>query len=629
MPAAMTFRRLPLLPLAGLLLIVVAVAGGIWLGRAQARANDWVQHTLEVEVHIGEVLELVRNVESNHRGYLIAGRQSFVDTMTDAIGRLDRKVAELRHSTRDNPVQQRALDGVDRLVAAKEDFARAGVYLTRRGERGEAIRRVDTGRGQALTGAIERVLDTMKGTEQRLLAQRIRAVESAVWWLIVGQIFAVLLVVVVAALMLRDSAVRFAAMESARDEARASAEAMSREMGAREIAEGQLRQLQKMESIGQLTGGIAHDFNNMLAIVIGSLDMARRRAGDPERLSKCLDNARDGAERAAALTARLLAFSRQQPLAPIAIDANKLVAGMSDLLRRTLGEQISVETVLSGGLWRTYADPSQLENAVLNLAVNARDAIVAAGSESGRLTIETNNAHLDDAYARSRNEVEPGQYVLICVSDTGGGMSPEVAERAFDPFFTTKEVGKGTGLGLSQVFGFVKQSGGHVAIYSEPGEGTTVKLYLPRFTGPLAETRVAEAPDAIPEGRADEIILVVEDEQRVRHFSVDALRELGYTAISAGDGREALQLLAENPSIGLLFTDVVMPEMNGRRLADEARALKPALKVLYTTGYTRNAVVHNGMLDAGVAFLPKPFTIEQLARKVREVIDGNGANRPA
>ncbi|MDB5687766.1 MAG: histidine kinase, partial [Rhizorhabdus sp.] len=329
-----------------------------------------------------------------------------------------------------------------------------------------------------------------------------------------------------------------------------------------------------------------------------------------------------------ALTARLLAFSRQQPLAPVAIDANKLVSGMSDLLRRTLGEQISVETVLSGGLWRTFADSSQLENAVLNLAVNARDAIVAAGHEGGRLTIETNNAHLDDEYARARSEVAPGQYVLICVSDTGSGMSPEVAERAFDPFFTTKEVGKGTGLGLSQVFGFVKQSGGHVAIYSEPGEGTTVKLYLPRFTGPITEARATEATSAIPEGRADEIILVVEDEARVRHFSVDALRELGYTAISAADGREALQLLAENPSIGLLFTDVVMPEMNGRRLADEARALRPTLKILYTTGYTRNAVVHNGMLDAGVAFLAKPFSVAQLAVKIREVLDGGGVNRP-
>ena len=618
---------MPILPLVGMVLVVLAVLGGILLAREQDRANDWVRHTLIVELRIGDVRELVRTVESSHRGVLIAGNSSYVEDLDAAVVRLNRAVADLRRETADNPAQQPAGAMLERLVADKIAFARAGVDLVRQQRRDDAVRLVDLGRGQRLMHAINHVLGGMKAVESRLLEQRIGHVQALIWWLIAGQIAAVLLVLAVAALMIRDARARYLEMERARDEARDSARATEREMAAREDAEGQLRQLQKMESIGQLTGGIAHDFNNMLAIVIGSLDMARRRSGDPERLSRCLDNAREGAERAAALTARLLAFSRQQPLAPVPIDANKLVSGMSELLRRTLGEQIAVETVLSGGLWRTYADPSQLENAVLNLAVNARDAIVGTGAEGGRLTIETNNAHLDDAYARTRSEVEPGQYVLICVSDTGGGMTPEVIERAFDPFFTTKEVGKGTGLGLSQVFGFVKQSGGHVAIYSEPGEGSTVKLYLPRFTGPLIEAQAASPADAVPEGRSDEIILVVEDEQRVRHFSVDALRELGYTALSAADGHEALQILAENSAICLLFTDVVMPEMNGRRLADQARAIKPGLKVLYTTGYTRNAVVHNGMLDAGVAFLPKPFTIEQLARKVREVIDGYGANR--
>ncbi len=474
--------------------------------------------------------------------------------------------------------------------------------------------------------AIEARLRQMAAEEQRLLEVRSARASHIVALVNAGQVAALLLVLAAAGLVVRDARRRFGAMAEARDEARGTAEALRHEMSAREEAEGLVRQMQKMESIGQLTGGIAHDFNNMLAIVIGSLDLASRRLEkDPDRVAKCIDNAREGAERAAALTARLLAFSRQQPLAPVALDANRLVAGMSELLRRTLGEQIAVETVLAGGLWRTYADAGQLENAILNLAVNARDAM----GEGGKLTIETANAHLDDEYARSRSEVEAGQYVLICVTDTGAGMTPEVIERAFDPFFTTKEVGKGTGLGLSQVFGFVKQSGGHVAIYSEPGQGTTIKLYLPRFAGAIAATDDrAAAPLTLPEGRADEIILVVEDEQRVRHFSVDALRELGYTAISAGDGREALALLAEQPTISLLFTDVVMPEMNGRRLADEARAKRPDLKILYTTGYTRNAVVHNGMLDAGVAFLPKPFTIQQLAIKVREVLDGAGANRP-
>jgi CheY-like chemotaxis protein len=379
-----------------------------------------------------------------------------------------------------------------------------------------------------------------------------------------------------------------------------------------------------MESIGQLTGGIAHDFNNMLAVVMGSLELAQRRlTSDPEKVVKHLENAREGASRAAALTARLLAFSRQQPLAPKPVETGKLLDGMCEMLTRTLGDAVQVECVNAAGVWRCYADPGEIENAILNLAVNARDAMMPDG---GKLTIESANAHIDDNYARTRTEVEPGQYVVICVTDTGSGMSADVIERAFDPFFTTKGVGKGTGLGLSQVFGFAKQSGGHVAIYSEVGEGTTVKLYLPRFLGAgVADTAVSD--NTTPEGRAGEVILVVEDEQRVRHFAVDVLRELGYTAISAEGPAEALKALDEQPEITMLFTDIVMPDMNGRKLADMARATRPDLKILFTTGYTRNAVVHNGMLDIGVAFLPKPYNIGELARKVREVLDGRGVNR--
>ncbi len=619
---------MPLLPLAGLLMIILAITGGLFMARVQARANDWARHTLVVEMRVGEMLELIRKVESSHRGYLIGGNRVFREDMDDAIIDLNASIAGLRRLTADNADQQRALLALDRLAALKVAFVRSRVAQAEGGDRAGAVRRVNSGYGRDLLRAIERGVRTMKANETYLLERRIARVQQAVWWLIAGQVIAIGLVLLVAILMLRDARHRFEIAEAARDDATAAAERIGREMVARQEAEGQLRQMQKIESIGQLTGGIAHDFNNMLAIVIGSLDMARRRLeGDPGGIRRYIDNAREGAERASALTARLLAFARQQPLAPVGLDANRLVSGMSDLLRRTLGEQISVETVLAGGLWRTFADASELENAVLNLAVNARDAIAATGAESGRLTIETANAHLDDNYARARTEVTPGQYVQICVSDTGGGMPPETIERAFEPFFTTKEVGKGTGLGLSQVFGFVKQSGGHVAIYSEVGKGTTVKLYLPRHIGAAEELRRPEAVETIPEGRAEEIILVVEDEQRVRHYSVDALRELGYTALSAADGREALRLITETPAVTLLFTDVVMPEMNGRRLAEKVHAIRPALPVLYTTGYTRNAVVHNGMLDTGVAFLPKPFTIAQLARKIRDTIDGAGANR--
>jgi signal transduction histidine kinase len=390
------------------------------------------------------------------------------------------------------------------------------------------------------------------------------------------------------------------------------------EAKSRERAEALVRQMQKMEAVGQLTGGIAHDFNNMLAIIVGSLDMAKKYfERDPAKAAKAMDHAMEGARRAAELTARLLAFSRQQPLDPKPVDVNKLVGNMSEMLTRTLGGNIRMETVLAGGLWRMFADPPQLESAILNLCVNGRDAM----PDGGKITLETMNAHLDDSYAASHSEVRPGQYVAIAVTDTGTGMAAEVMSRAFDPFFTTKKPGQGTGLGLSQVYGFAKQSGGHVKIYSEVGQGTTVKLYLPRYAGDELELAAAPNLDRPIEGKPTEIILVVEDEDGVRQMSVQMLRDLGYTVIHASDGKHALAMLDSQPSFDLLFTDVVMPDMNGKQLADLIRQQRPALRVLYTTGYTRNAVIHNGILDRDVSFLPKPFTIQQLATKVRQVLD--------
>ncbi len=381
-------------------------------------------------------------------------------------------------------------------------------------------------------------------------------------------------------------------------------------------AESQLRQSQKMEAIGQLTGGIAHDFNNMLAVIMGGLNLLQRRLarGDTD-VGRYIEGAMEGARRAAALTSRLLAFSRQQQLAPEQIDANKLVQGMTDLLARTLGEAIKVETVLTAGLWRTLADVNQLEAAILNLAVNARDAM----EQGGKLTIETANAHVDDAYARE-HDISPGQYVQFSVTDTGSGMTPDVIAKAFDPFFTTKAVGKGTGLGLSQVFGFIRQSGGHVKIYSEVGVGTTVKIYLPRHYGEGQQSDRRQPEQTLTMG-SGEIVLVVEDEDRVRAFSIDSLRDLGYMVVEAASPAEALRIIESDQPVSLLFTDVVMPGMNGRQLADAVLARRPALKVLYTTGYTRNAVVHNGVLNPGTNLLVKPFTMEQLADKVRQALD--------
>ena len=385
-------------------------------------------------------------------------------------------------------------------------------------------------------------------------------------------------------------------------------------------AESRLRQAQKMEAVGQLTGGIAHDFNNMLAVIISGLNLLQRRLarGDTD-VTAYVDGALDGARRAAALTQRLLAFARQQPLAPEPVDTNALVIGMTDLLIHALGERVAVETVRGAGLWRANVDPNQLESAIVNLAVNARDAM----PDGGKLTIETGNAYIDEEYGRE-HEVQPGQYVMVAVTDTGTGMTPDVLARAFDPFFTTKGVGRGTGLGLSQVFGFVRQSGGHVKIYSEPGHGTCVKLYLPRFYGE-AETYARRFPLQTENGgRPGEVVLVVEDDERVRRFSTEALRELGYEVVEAASGREALDLIDAGQKITLLFTDVVMPEMTGRQLADLAVQKLPTLRVLYTTGYTRNAVVHNGVLDPGTQFLQKPFSLDMLAAKIRASIDSNG-----
>lgn len=387
----------------------------------------------------------------------------------------------------------------------------------------------------------------------------------------------------------------------------------------RERAEESLRQSQKMEAVGQLTGGIAHDFNNLLQIVTGNLEiLGRNLPQDQGRLRRSADNAMRGAQRAATLTQRLLAFSRRQPLDPKPIDVNALVAGMSELLRRTLGEQISVETVLAGGLWRVEADPNQLENALINLAVNARDAMPGGG----KLTIETANTRLDEAYAQENVEVVPGQYVVVCVTDTGSGMTKDVMARVFEPFFTTKDVGRGTGLGLSMVYGFVKQSGGHVKLYSEQGHGTTVRLYLPRLLRMAEVEEVSALPEPIPEGLHEEVVLVVEDDDDVRAYSVEVLRELGYEVIEARDGPSGLRVIENLERLDLLFTDIVLPGgMTGRELADAAHVRRPTLKVLFTTGYARNAIVHNGRLDADVRMIGKPFTYADLAAKVRDALD--------
>jgi signal transduction histidine kinase len=381
-------------------------------------------------------------------------------------------------------------------------------------------------------------------------------------------------------------------------------------------AEAQLLQAQKMEAVGQLTGGVAHDFNNLLTVIIGGLDLARDRA--PADLRPTIEGALRAAERGASLVQRLLAYSRKQALAPAELDLNSLAAGMEELLRRTLGEDVDVELQLSPQLWTATADRGQVENAILNLAVNARDAM----PDGGKLTIETGNVGLDADYAARNADVVPGDYVMLAVTDTGTGMPAEVADRAFEPFFTTKEVGKGSGLGLSMVYGFARQSGGHVKIYSEVGHGTAVRLYLPRHVAKgLGATAAAATPADQPRG--GETIMVVEDDPLVRGLVVAQLMELGYRVLEAPDGPRAQSLLEGDEPVDLLFTDVVMPGgMTGRQLADAARLRRPAMRTLYTSGYTQDSITHQGKLDPGVHFLSKPYKKQDLALKVRAVLDG-------
>lgn len=391
--------------------------------------------------------------------------------------------------------------------------------------------------------------------------------------------------------------------------------AFLRDLTEQKEIEARLRQSQRLEAIGQLTGGVAHDFNNLLTVILGNAEALVDRLNDDQRSRLLAEMTRTAAERGADLTNRLLAFARRQPLEPQAADINKLVVRMESLVRRMLDEDIEIEVVRGAGLWSAMVDASQLEAAILNLAVNARDAM----PDGGRLTIETSNAHIDGLYAEQHLEVAAGQYVLLSVSDSGTGMPPEIASRAFEPFFTTKSVGEGSGLGLSMVYGFVKQSGGHVKIYSEMGQGTSVKIYLPRSDVDAVDEPAARR--SADDKRGSELILLVEDNDLVRSYVEGQLQSLGYRVIAVENGPKAMEVLRSTGAIDLLFTDVVMPGgLNGRQLAEEARKLYPALKVLFTSGYTENAIVHHGRLDRGVHLLSKPYRRAELAAKVRLVL---------
>jgi signal transduction histidine kinase/ActR/RegA family two-component response regulator len=583
-------------------------------------AADWVAHSLEVQGKTAGLLGDVQRLELAKRGYLLTRSDKFLALYDQSRAAIPEALGKLRSLVPDNPDQTAR---VERMGSSIEDIlatSKRAIDLGRQGQFPEATEIATTERGQQILESFRAIVTDLEKAESDLLSER-QAAESTARAIMLGLVLVGLLCAAGAALgalFITAGLIR---------ELRERTEALAEETRVRKDAQATLVQAQKMESVGQLAGGVAHDFNNLMTVVIGSLDSAERRlkrggTADAASISKPIAAAMQGARRAAALTQRLLAFSRQQVLSPQQVDLNRLVGGLSEMLTRTVGETIAVETILGSGLWLTNVDMSQLENAIVNLVVNARDAM----PEGGRITIETANASLDEAYCRQFGDVAPGQYVLLSVTDMGTGISPENLRKVFEPFFTTKSAPAGTGLGLAMIYGFVKQSKGHIRVYSEVGHGTTAKIYLPRMAG---AARTESAPAAtrgesaqMPEAKSGEVVLMVEDDEDVLNSTAALLRELGYSVLPARNGPEALAQLKGSEKVDILFTDVVLPEgMNGRRLSIEAAALRPALPVLFTTGYARNAIIHNGQLDTDVQFLAKPYTQQDLARKLRAVLD--------
>ena len=611
MPRNLGPRLRARLPEFAAVVLVIAVSTLGWVISEYRQTVDWVQHTFEVEAQISATLSADQAAELNSRRYVLTGDEQYLQRSDEAEKNIENQTARLQTLTADNPEQQQTL--VFLLSHLEQHLA-----ILKRARDQRHTTDANAARPLVQTDesyeALDKVLvdvNQMAAVERSLYLSRIADVQ---WVTAVGGAIASFALVVVIGFMTMW-------IFSTRREARN----LLTTLAEREKNETQIRHMQKMDVVGQMTGGLSHDLNNMLAVIIGALNLTQRRlAASDTNVERFISAAMDGASRAATLTNRLMAFSRQLPLAPQPIDANKLVSGITELVQRTLGETIQTQTVLNAGLWSANADAGQLENAILNLCINAKDAM----PDGGKLTIETANSHLDEAYSLQHDLIK-GQYVLIAVTDTGSGMTEEVANKAFDPFFSTKDVGKGTGLGLSQVYGFIKQSGGHIKIYSEPGHGTTVKMYLPRLleTGVKQKTVVANETSS-PELRTSNslhTILVVEDDVRVNEMTVASLRELGYTVVHADGASSALKKLDAHPDIAMLFTDIVMPGIGGLHLGVETLRLRPDIKILYTSGFARDAIVHSGKLDSGLNFIAKPFTLAQISTKMTEVLVENAA----
>ena len=594
---------------AGALLAIVIGLMAI-LGLEYRQEVGAVQHTLEVEKRLSQLLSTIQEAEASNRGFLLTGDETYLQGYETAAAQVGSQFDAVKMLVADDPEQSRVLTNLWPTIESRFALLKKSIAIRRGEGLASAVQFVQTNIGRNVMLEVRAGFTQLQKNEAELLRLRQAGAQRLINAASITSIAGIILIVLSVAAWIwnvrRDQHLLMAATNE------------------RMQAEAQMRQMQKIEALGQLTGGIAHDFNNMLAVVISGLSLIKRRltAGNTD-VMELADATIDGANRAAALTSRLMAFARQQPLAPQAIDANQLIGGMRELIDRAIGETITVEIVSGSDLWPIHADPSQLENALLNLCVNARDAMPGGG----KLTIETSNTAIDERLAQ-QIAMPQGQYICIRISDAGSGMTPDVLARAFDPFFTTKDLDKGTGLGLSQVHGFVKQSSGHIKIYSEPAYGTTVKIYLPRHDYPDA----GEQSDTIPAATAPlgtdggQVILVVEDDARVREISVAMLREMGHTVIHADGAAAAMRQLEAHPEIVLMFTDVVMPETNGRQLADQALARWPNLKILFTTGFTRDVILKGGLLNENVNLISKPFSLDQLAAKVGSVL-GGGAER--
>ncbi|WP_363351509.1 CHASE3 domain-containing protein [Methylocystis echinoides] len=597
-------------------IVAFAVAAAMHTEGRKRDASIWVRHTMAVKNCLNSLSALIRRAESGERGFIATQDRRFLELSYETVApQIEREIDDLRDLVADNSKQLTAIERALPLIHERLELMRSRIQSVVEGRPEEALASLKGGHGLDIMRETTRIFDVMRSEEDRLYQQREQAYLSAAEALEIVFGFLFLAVAASGLFVLLTSERQLIALEAANENLQRAYEEVVKQSSERVKVEAQLRQAQKLEAMGQLTGGIAHDFNNMLAVIVSSLNILRRKLKSVEGdFHMLVDAAEEGADKAARLVRRLLAFSREQPLDPKVLIVNDLVRGMSDILRRTTGSRIELETHLAKGLWETCIDAHELENALLNLAVNARHAM----PNGGRLIVTTENATIDESYSAQNPGVEPGEYINLSVADTGEGMTPEVVARAFDPFFTTKPMGKGTGLGLSQVHGFVKQSNGHIKIYSEPGLGTNISILFPRFLGAVGANSHPSGAE-LPLGKPNEVLLVVDDDPTALKLTALAARELGYTVYEAGGGKAAIGVLKAHPEISLLVTDVVMSDMDGAQLTREAVFRRHDLKVLYMTGFPRAMLLGQNIQVENV--LTKPFTLQQFAQALRKVID--------